>query len=162
MKAKLAAVIITISLLLSAGITQAADKTELARQYFNLFNLEKTIKVAFSNVAAQSMIQAMKQAEPDKEIRQEEIAAKYKSLREAYTQPEYLRQVNEEGIKTIAEVFTEDELKALVHFYSSKEGQSVLQKTPILMREFQKKITKMSVLMVKKYLENRSMKREAR
>lgn len=150
MKAKYAVLIVAMALFLSAGLAHAATKMELARQYFDLLNIEENIKAVFSAVAMKDMIQAMKEAAPEKEISEEKMMARFKKMQDAFTQSDYLKQIKEETIKITAEVFSADELKALIAFYTGKEGQSIIKKMPLYAQQTQAKIGKMSIPIVKK------------
>ena len=150
MKAKLAAFVAATALLLSAGLAQAATKMELANQYFDLLNFEENIKAAFSAVAMKDMIKAMKEAAPEEDISEEKMMAQFKKMQDAFTESGYLKQIKTETIKITAEVFSKDELEALVAFYTSKEGQSIIKKMPVYMQQTQAKIGKMSIPLVKK------------
>ena len=152
MKLKFAATIVAIALLLSTGLSQAADKMELVRQYFDLFNFEENIKAAFSSIAMRDMISAMEEAAPDEDISEEKMMAEFKILQDAFTQSDYLKQIKAETIKIAAEVFSEDELKALISFYTSKEGRSIIAKMPVYMQQTQAQIGKMSIPLVKKLI----------
>jgi hypothetical protein len=150
MKAKYAVLIVAMALFLSAGLAHAATKMELARQYFELINFEENIKAAFSAVAMRDMVKAMKKAAPEEEISEEKMMAQFKKLKGAFTQSDYLKQLKEETIKITAEVFSKDELKALVAFYSSKEGKSIIEKMPAYAQQTQAKIGKMTIPLVEK------------
>ncbi len=153
MKAKFAAVIVFIALILSMGQVQAADKMELARQYIELCNLEETINFVVSDVTMKTMFPDTKQAGPDKKIQREKTRAKKETLHEAFARANFLKRQKEEGAKMAAEIFSEDELKALVRFYSSKEGQSISKKMPYYILQIEKKAAKMTRIIVQNYLE---------
>lgn len=150
MKTKFAAVIVVFALILSASLAQAVDKMELARQYFDLLNFEETIKASFNAIAMKDMIKAMKEAAPEENIPEEKMMAQFKKVQNAFTQSDYLKQIKEETIRITAEVFSKDELKALIAFYTSKEGKSIIKKMPVYMQQTQAKIGKMSIPIVKK------------
>ena len=150
MKTKFAAVIVAFALILSASLAQAVDKMELARQYFDLLNFEETIKASFNAIAMKDMIKAMKEAAPEENIPEEKMMAQFKKVQNAFTQSDYLKQIKEETIRITAEVFSKDELKALIAFYTSKEGKSIIKKMPVYMQQTQAKIGKMSIPIVKK------------
>ena len=119
MKKTSALIILGLTVLISSAQAQEDTKLTLADKLLTVMEMQKTIEQSFG--AVKNMIPNQENASPEaqhvvdmiiKELSWENIKADY--------------------IKLYAEVFTEDELKGLIHFYESPIGKAYIKKQPEL------------------------------
>lgn len=113
--------------------TFAGTKEELSKEMLKLMDMQKMIEQVISQVQQIQMTQMKQLNIPEQDqIKLGEFQIKLNAkLSEAMSwekmEPEY--------IKLFSEVYTEDELKAIVGFYTTPAGQSMLKKQPLLMQK---------------------------
>lgn len=100
-------------------------RLELSRQMHEIWPIRPKVESVLDAIA--------QQIEPTKRLRLKS------ALREALE----FKALEEASIDAMAEIFTEDELKAMIGFYGSKEGRSVSHKTEDYEKALEPILTKM-------------------
>jgi len=116
--------------------TYSAEKLALAREYIAIVPVETDIKAVIDQFAAQIA--------PEQRVL-------FRSIADSSIDYTRLRAAAE---LAVAEVYTEDEIKAMTKFYKSPEGQSVRAKTTQYDQRMQPVITEVMQKFVQKLQEN--------
>jgi len=123
--------VITVMLLMLSGLSFAGAKEDLAREILKYTEIGKMSDQVVAQVLQMQAAQLKKidipvERKPDETALQDKIS---KRLIEAVN----WGNLEAEYGKFLAEVYTEDELKAILHFVKSNAGQSIIRKEPVIM-----------------------------
>lgn len=129
MKQTLASAAVAVALLLSTSIAQAESRAELARQYIELPSVQRMVEDMFSPEAMLNQLKVSLPRSANVSDSKKRRMSRVLSQGMKQLQPSFEKIMISES----ARVFTKAELKALVVFYSSKEGASILAKMPQFM-----------------------------
>lgn len=105
--------------------TNYETRLELAQKMHEIWPVRPKIETVLDSIS--------REIEPSKRLRLKS------ALREALE----FEALEEASIDAMAEIFTEDELKAMIDFYGSKEGRSVSHKTEDYEKALEPILTKM-------------------
>ena len=119
MKKAISIIVLGLSVLISSAHAQEDAKLKLADKLLIVMEMQKTIEQSFG--AVKNMIPNQGNASAEA---QDVINMIIKELSWDNIKTDY--------IKLYAEVFTEDELKGLIHFYESPIGKAYIKKQPEL------------------------------
>lgn len=86
-----------------------------------------------------AMIDAQRKAHPDMTDEQARVVSDVA----VNVLQKYIPQMKDAMYRTYAETFSEDELKSIVEFYESPNGQAVIHKLPLVMQRFMPAISAM-------------------
>lgn len=110
--------------------TFAGKKEDLAKEMFNLMDMKKNIESSLTQVQETTLVMNIPEGEQAKMAEsQKKLLAK---ISEKLAESKSWEKMEQEYIKIYAEVYTEDELRAIVAFYKTPEGRSMLKKQNIV------------------------------
>ncbi len=121
-----------------------AGKLALLKRLDKAMDFDALMKNMYASMTP-AMMQSMRQANP--KITEQQA----QDLTEVMTSVtlKYTPRMKDEMFKAYAEVFTEDELKSMVVFYESPNGQAILKKMPQVMQTFMPAVSKIMPDMMK-------------
>lgn len=129
MNKTLSSAALALALLASTGVVQAENRKDLARQYIELPGVQRMMADMFS---PESMMVQLKASLP-----REAKVSNSKKRRMSRVLSQGMMQLRPHMEKIMisesARVFSKAELKAMIAFYASKEGASILTKMPQFM-----------------------------
>lgn len=116
-----------------AGQADAASQRglELAHRYVAAMDMQKNVAPMLDNMMSALLKQQVDSYQGDAETKAKVVAAMHEAFNETFT-GDMLQKLMASMEPAIAETFTEEELLALVDFYESPIGRSVISKTPAL------------------------------
>lgn len=123
--------------LLATGNAWADDASKAAKveEFFRLSKLERTYSQVIHMVAEQAkagVIQQIRGAKVTPEM-EADIDAYFKQISDLVSEYMGWEKLKPEYVQLYADAYTEEELDAIVAFYASPVGQSMVEKTPTLM-----------------------------
>ncbi|GEM_PF-942537 len=136
MKKTLVSVSFAVTLLLSVGTVQAESRMDLAREYMELPGNQQMMNDLFS---PETMYNQLKASLP----RNAKISnSKKRRIGNVLSQGmmQLRPSMDQIMLRESARVFTKAELRAMIAFYSSKEGASILAKMPQFMERSMTKL----------------------
>jgi hypothetical protein len=120
-------------LLIPAVAAFAGSREDLARQMLRLTDMQKLMDQMVSQVQHIQLAQ-LKSLDIPADKREQAAAFQNRLMKKVFDVMSW--QVMEpEYVKLFADVYTEEELKAIVAFFKSPAGQSMLQKQPELLQK---------------------------
>ncbi|WP_373755610.1 DUF2059 domain-containing protein [Neisseria sp.] len=139
---------ITAALLLAAGCTSTAPKGQAQHsaapsrasleELFNVSDFDRVMDSSFRQIPAmmQPQIQSTLEGVPvAKRAAVQGVVEKYINLMVQETNtPELRSEIRRSAIESSAKVYTQGEVDALIKFYKTSEGRSVMAKMPQLMQ----------------------------
>lgn len=127
MKAKLVTTALMAFIVISAF---AGKKEDLAKEMFDLMDMKKNIESSLTQTQEIPLVMNIPEGEQKKMAEsQKKLLAK---IFEKLSASRSWEKMEQEYIKIYAEVYTEDELRAIVAFYKTPEGKSMLKKQSLV------------------------------
>ncbi len=124
-------IIVVLALIALPWIAQAATKEELAKEVVKLTDVRKMTDQVVVQVQQMQSAQ-IKTLDLPKE-RQPEAVEFQNKIRKKVTDSINWEKMESEYVGFLVNVYTEDELKAILDFYKLPVGQSILNKEPVMM-----------------------------
>lgn len=111
----------------------AGTKEDLSKEMLQLVDMQKNMDSMVGQIQKMQSMQMKQMNIPAED--QEKMAEFQKKLTEKIFDAMKWEKMEPDFIKLFSEVYTEDELKAIVAFYKTPAGQSMLKKQPLLMQK---------------------------
>lgn len=111
----------------------AGVKEDLSKEMLKLMDMQKMMEQVISQVQQMQMTQMKQLNIPEQD--QEKVAEFQRKLNAKLAEAISWDKLEPEYVKLFSEVYTEEELKAIVGFYKTPAGQSMLKKQPLLMQK---------------------------
>jgi uncharacterized protein len=131
MKKSIILIITTMIFLVAPAV--AGQKEDLAKEMLNLSDMQKMIDQIVAQVQQMQAAQLKLLSIPEKD--QEKVLQFQSKLTKKIFDAMSWDKMEAEYITLFSTVYTVEELKAIVEFYKSPAGQSMLKKQPMLMQK---------------------------